>query len=374
MKRRAFVAAAAAAGAAALGAVQLIRPAGALATLTGDVPERRPPPHPLPPHHDPEGGYRNVWPTAETREEGGFLRWQRERRAQQRPPDPTPDQLPAAEPDIAYPRAPADELRVTWVGHATFLVQIGGVNILTDPHWSRRASPVQFAGPARFTPPGLAWDRLPPIDAVLLSHDHYDHLDDGTVRRLRRTFGDTVRWFTPLDFAPWFAGRRVRNVTEMDWWEETTLAGPAGALRVAALPCQHWTSRTPWDRQQRLWASWAVWAPDGRSVYFGGDTGWFPGYPQIRERVGSFDALLMPIGAYEPRWFMRPVHMNPEEAARAYGELGGTGTLFGMHWGTWRLTDEDPLEPPVRMREVWTDLGLPDADLQILPHGGTWTG
>jgi N-acyl-phosphatidylethanolamine-hydrolysing phospholipase D len=373
MTRRHFLAWTAA-GAAALGAVQLFRPSGAVATLLGDAPVRRPRPDPLPDHHDPGGGFRNPWPTADTREEGGFMRWQRERRAQQLPPDPQPDQLPAAEPDIAYPRAPADELRVTWVGHATFLLQIGGVNILTDPHWSRRASPVQFAGPARFTPPGVPWEALPPIDAVLLSHDHYDHLDDGTVRRLRRSFGDTVRWYTPLDFAPWFAGRRVRNVMEMDWWEETRLEGPAGALRIAALPCQHWTSRTPWDRQQRLWASWAVWAPDGRSVYFGGDTGYFPGYPEIRDRVGTFDALLMPIGAYEPRWFMRPVHMNPEEAALVYQELGGTGTLFGMHWGTWRLTDEDPLEPPVRMRQVWKDLGMPDDDLQILPHGGSWIG
>jgi len=373
MKRRNFVAAAVA-GAAALGLVQLFRPSGVIAAIAGDGEQRPPRAGPLPDHHDPGGGYRNPWPTADTREEGGFLRWQRERREKDLAPNPTPEQLPAAEPRIAYPRASSDELRVTWVGHATFLIQIGGVNILTDPHWSHRASPVQFAGPSRFTPPGVPWEQLPPIDAVLLSHDHYDHLDDGTVRRLRRTFGDSVRWFTPLEFGSWFAARRVRNVTEMDWWEESKLEGPAGTLRIAALPCQHWTSRTPWDRQQRLWASWAVWAPDGRSVYFGGDTGYFPGYPEIRERVGAFDALLLPIGAYEPRWFMRPVHMNPDEAARTYLDLGGTGTAFGMHWGTWRLTDEDPLEPPERMRKVWAELGLPAERLQILPHGGTWIG
>jgi N-acyl-phosphatidylethanolamine-hydrolysing phospholipase D len=328
---------------------------------------------PLPDHHDPQGGFRNPWPTA-VRDEGSFLRWQRERRARDLAPNPGPDQLPRAEPRVAVPRAGAGELRITWVGHATYLVQVGGVNILTDPHWSRRASPVQFAGPARFVPPGLEWDDLPPIDAVLLSHDHYDHLDDGTVRRLHRRFGDSVRWFVPLEFRGWFAARGVRNVTEMDWWEQSPLEGPLGALRVTALPCQHWTSRTPWDRARKLWASYAVHAPDGRSVYFGGDTGYFPGYPEIRRRIGTFDALLLPIGAYEPRWFMRPVHMNPEEAVQAYDDLGASGTLFGMHWGTWRLTDEDPLEPPQRMQEVWRGWGFPEERLQILPHGGTWIG
>jgi N-acyl-phosphatidylethanolamine-hydrolysing phospholipase D len=369
MNRRDFLAWTAA-GAAVLGLAHLLRPYGAAATLAGE-PQSRVRMGPLPDHHDPDGGFRNPWHTAR-REDGGFWRWQRERREKDLASDPPPGALPLDEPRIAHPRAEPEELRITWVGHATFLIQIGGLNLLTDPHWSRRASPVQFAGPARFVPPGVPWERLPPIDAVLLSHDHYDHLDDGTVRRLRRTFGDAVRWFTPLGFRSWFAARRVRNITEMDWWDETSLEGPGGALRIVALPCQHWTSRTPWDRQRKLWASWAILAPSGRSVYFGGDSGYFPGYPEIRERVGTFDALLLPIGAYEPRWFMRPVHMNPEEAAHTYRDLGGEGTLLGMHWGTWRLTDEDPLEPPVRMRKVWADLALPAADLQILHHGATW--
>ena len=366
IKRRDFVARAAA-GVALLGVLRWLRPGRASASPPAARAAAR---DPLPPHHDPAGGFRNPWPTAQ-RQEGGFLRWQRERRERDLPPDPAPGTLPLVEPRIAAPRAPADEIRITWVGHATFLVQVGGVNLLTDPHWSRRASPVQFAGPARFMPPGVPWESLPPIDGVLLSHNHYDHLDDGTVRRLRERFGDRIRWFTPLEYRRWFRGRGIGNVTEMDWWDEATLPGPAGALRIVALPCQHWTSRTPWDRQEQLWASWAVIAPGGRSVYFGGDTGWFPGYPEIRERVGSFDALLMPIGAYEPRWFMKPVHMNPEEAIRAYRELGGAGTLAGMHWGTWRLTDEDPLEPPARTRQVWAALGLPPERLWVPAHGET---
>jgi N-acyl-phosphatidylethanolamine-hydrolysing phospholipase D len=258
------------------------------------------------------------------------------------------------------------------VGHSTFLVQIGGVNILTDPHWSRRASPVQWVGPSRYTRPGVEWDGLPPIDAVLLSHDHYDHLDSPTVREIHRRFGDGVRWFTPLGYRRWFRRRRVSEVTELDWWQESTLSAPDGPARIVALPCQHWTSRTPWDRQKRLWASWALITPAGRSLYFGGDSGYFPGYPEIRERIGTFDTLLMPIGAYEPRWFMRPAHMNPEEVAQAYIDLGARGSLFGMHWGTWRLTDEDPLEPPQRVRRAWSERGLDAASLHVLPHGGTW--
>ena len=326
-----------------------------------------------PDHHRPDGGFRNPWPTAETREPGGFARWRRERREQILPPNPSSAQLPFAEPSIVYPHAPQATLRVTWVGHATFLIQIGGFNLLTDPHWRTRASPVQWMGPKRFVPPALDWDRLPPIDAVLLSHDHYDHLDSGTVRALRRRFGKGVRWFAPLGYRRWLAWRRVSNVSEMDWWEEESLQSSAGSLRIVAAPCQHWTSRTPWDRQRRLWCSWAVRAAGGASVYFGGDSGYFPGYTEIRDRAGPFDSVLLPIGAYEPRWFMRPAHMNPEEATQAYLELGRSGTLIGMHWGTWRLTDEDPLEPPERMRRAWHEAGLPPENLCVLRHGGTWS-
>lgn len=287
------------------------------------------------------------------------------------PPDPPPEALPRVLSDIAYPRAHPDELRITWVGHATFLIQIGGANLLTDPHWSDRASPVQFMGPARFVPPGVAWEDLPPIDAVVLSHDHYDHLDDGTIRRLQRRFGDDVHWFAPLEYRDWFGARGVRRVTELDWWQEAVLDGPAGALRVSCLPAQHWTSRAPWDRQKKLWASWAVEAPKGRRIYFGGDSGLFPGYTHIGARSGSFDAVLLPIGAYEPRWFMKPVHMNPAEAVQAYQELGGNGVFAGMHWGTWRLTDEDPLEPPTRTREAWESAALDPDDLWIARHGET---
>ena len=325
-------------------------------------------------HHAPDGTYRIPWPleAADERGGGGLLRWQWERLTTKQAPNPEPGRLPLATPELARPRAEPGEVRITWVGHATFLVQIGGLNLLTDPVWSLRASPFQWMGPKRFVPPGVAFDDLPPVDAVLLSHDHYDHLDEPTVRRLRDRFGEGLRWVAPLGYREWFAARGARSVTELDWWDETELAGEGGAkVRVVCAPAQHWTRRTMRELNNRLWGSFALYGGDGRRVYFGGDSGYFAGYRDLGARLGPFDAVLMPVGAYEPRWFMRPAHMNPEEAVRAYGDLGGRGAFVAMHWGTFRLTDEDPLEPPVRLREAWREAGWPEGGLHVLRHGET---
>ena len=328
---------------------------------------------PRPPHHGPDGRFRNPWPleVPETRAGGGsIVRWQWERMRQKRAPNPTPEQVPLACPAVARPRAGAGTMHVTWVGHSTFLVQAGGVNVLTDPHWSRRASPTQLVGPARFQEPGIPFDKLPRIDAVLVSHDHCDHLDQGTVERLRDRYGRELRWIAPLGYRGWFDDLGIA-ATELDWWDEAEVEGPEGAVRVVCTPAQHWARRTLIDRNARLWASYALLLPDGKRIYFGGDSGWFRGYREIGERLGPFDLSLLPIGAYAPRWFMAPAHTDPDEAVRAWRDLGGRGAFVPMHWGTFRLSDEDPLEPPMRLRAAWEAEGLPPDDLHVLRHGET---
>lgn len=297
-----------------------------------------------------------------------FLRWRLQRIRSQLAPDPAPHELPIAAADIT-PYA-IDEVRLTWIGHATFLIQVPGANILTDPVWSTRVSPVPWAGPARIAPPGVPFDALPSIDAVLLSHDHYDHLDRPTVRRLHARFGDGVQWFVPLGLSAWLHALGIQRVIELDWWEDVQTKTATGSMRITALPARHWTRRGPRGMNTRLWASYSIEA-GGARVYFGGDTGYAPFYEHIGRSHAPFTAALLPIGAYEPRWFMKPAHMTPEEAVRAYQELGATGVFAGMHWGTFRLADEPPLEPPVRTRAAWQKAGLPADRLWIPQHGAT---
>lgn len=317
-------------------------------------------------HHVPGGGFRAPWLSEGEERRGGadIIRWQWQRLITALPPDPDPERIPRGVPDPATPRAVQGEVRATWLGHATFLLQIGSATVLTDPIFSERASPFAFAGPSRFLPAPLSVAGLPNVDVVVLSHDHYDHLDERSVRGLHERFGDDLTWVTPLGYTDWFTARGISRVVELDWWEnaEVEIAGEA-LLRVDAAPAQHWTRRGL-AVNQRLWASFALRA-GGRSIYFAGDSGYFPGYTEIGSRLGPFDLVLMPIGAYEPRWFMKSAHMNPEEAVRAFSEMGGTGSFVGMHWGTFRLTDEPPLEPPERARAAWTKAGLPlDAFLE----------
>jgi N-acyl-phosphatidylethanolamine-hydrolysing phospholipase D len=322
-----------------------------------------------PAHHDPAGGFRDPWNDGVqvTRGFGDFLRWTWQRVRSPVPPDPDPREIPTETPALAMPRAAPDEVRATWIGHATFLLQVGAFNLLTDPMFSERASPVSFGGPKRFRPPGVAITELPPLDAVLLSHDHFDHLDRPSVDALLARYGPDLLWVTPLGYRDWFERRGAHNVRELDWWETIELGGGA---RIVAAPARHWTRRR-WAVNRRLWASYAVSVDDAPRVYFGADSGYFPGYGEIAERLGPFDVALMPIGAYEPRWFMRGAHMNPEDAVQAYRDLGGCGAFVGMHWGTFRLTDEPPLEPPERARRAWVDAGLAPGDLHLPSVGGT---
>jgi L-ascorbate metabolism protein UlaG (beta-lactamase superfamily) len=220
-------------------------------------------------------------------------------------------------------------------------------------------------------PPGVRLADLPIIDAVLLSHDHYDHLDDASVRTIRDRFGDRTHWFTPIGYTAWLARRRITNVTELEWWDTAAVEAQAGAVHMTALPAMHWSRRGLFEDSGRQWASWGIDSGSAGRVYFGGDSGYFDGFAEIGKRVGPFIATLLPIGAYEPRWFMKAAHMDPDEAVQAWTDLGAEGRFVAMHWGTFMLTDEPVLEPPVRTRRAWDAIKAEPAQLSILRHGET---
>ncbi len=254
---------------------------------------------------------------------------------------------------------------LSWVGHATLLVQMDHVTFLTDPIWSATASPLPFAGPRRFVPPGIALEALPPVDFVLVSHDHYDHLDLGSLRRLAERRAET-RFFVPLGNAERLRDAGIANVVELDWGESRPAGG---AVAVHCLPAQHWSRRGLRDERRTLWASWAVTGPE-RRFYFGGDTGWFDGFARIAAAHGPFDVAALPIGAYEPQAMMRPFHLDPEQAVRA-GIALGARHLLGVHFGTFDLSDEPLDEPPARFRAAGAAAGLGPERLWLLAVGET---
>lgn len=245
---------------------------------------------------------------------------------------------------------------VTWIGHATLLVQMDHLSFLTDPIWSERASPFSFVGPARRVAPGVALDDLPPIDFVVVSHDHYDHLDLRSLEALARRNAET-RFFVPLGNGDLLRDRGIGNVVELDWGESLAHEG----VRVHCVPTQHWSLRGLGGRNRALWSGWAVSGPE-RRFYFAGDTGYFEGFARIGAALGPFDLAAVPIGAYLPREMMREAHMNPAEAAQAAVDLRAARAV-GMHFGTFELSDEPPDEPPRLFREAATQgaLGAPAA-------------
>jgi len=271
--------------------------------------------------------------------------------------------LPRVANDGATLHANRGEPTITWVGHSTLLVQLDGVNFLTDPQWSERASPVSWAGPRRITPPGLRFEDLPPIHLVLISHDHYDHLDVATVRRLAETHGP--RFLVPLGLKAWFADLGITDVVELDWWQHRTERD----LMFTCVPAQHFSGRTPWDRNRRLWAGWTVQGRH-RRLYFAGDSAPFGGFKQIGERLGPFDLALLPIGAYLPPYIMRASHTTPEEALQAFEEVGGR-VFVPIHWGTFDLAEEPLEEPPQRLTAEAKRRGLGDDRVWVLKHGET---
>ncbi|GFR51184.1 hypothetical protein Agub_g13461 [Astrephomene gubernaculifera] len=436
----------------------------------------------LPSHHVENPGllgprFRNPWDTFEGRSFSEVMRWHRERRQAGGPapghlmgiPKPTEADYRRAFPlhpvdwsALASP--PAGGLQAVWVGHATVLVQMGGVNLITDPVFSDRCAPVQFAGPKRVVPPALTGlePQLPPLDLVLISHNHYDHLDTATVRTLHRRYGKSLTWFVPLGLRPWFRSEGVpaAQVVELDWWQraEHTCARTGASVTVTMVPAQHWSARGVLDRFRTLWGGYVVSTPpqqqqpqqqqsstphsqqqqqqqqqhqsqEGKpdelppptsstssptqvaassrccagsrvapapvpaaattstaaaaaptapaaaaalaaplKFFFAGDTGYCSVFREVGERLGPIDLAAIPIGAYEPRWFMRPQHVDAVEGLQISRDVRAAVSI-GIHTATWALTDEPLDEPPKKLQEAVAAAGLPPSSFVTLQHG-----
>lgn len=276
-------------------------------------------------------------------------------------PSPVVD-LPRTDNDGKLLRENGSGATVTWVGHSTLLIQLDGLNLLTDPHWGLRMSPVSFTGPKRHMSPALRFEDLPPIHLVVISHDHYDHLDVSTVRRLAEVHRPT--FFVPLGLKAWFAGLGITEVVELDWWESR----PFKNLTVTCTPAQHFSMRTPWDRNLRLWSGWVV-SGKTKRLYFAGDTGYYEGLKEIGRRLGPFDLAAIPIAPYLPGDVMRPNHVNPEQALLLFQDVRGQ-RFVPIHWGSFHLTD--PVDEPLKRVEAEARrLGVDPLRIWVLTHGET---
>jgi L-ascorbate metabolism protein UlaG (beta-lactamase superfamily) len=228
-------------------------------------------------------------------------------------------------------------MRVTFINHATTLIQLDGLNVLTDPIYSPRASPFTFAGPHRVRPPGIRFEDLPRIDLVVLSHNHYDHLDLATLQRIARTWPN-AQFFGGLGNKDYLVTHGLQNVSELDWWETREVKG----VTVHSVPNQHFSNRGTFDGDGTLWTAWVLEGSGGKA-YFGGDTGYGPHFARVAERLGPVRLAVLPIGAWEPEWFMSPIHMSPAEAVQAALDLKA-GTAVPMHFGTFPLADDGETE------------------------------
>ena len=322
-------------------------------------------------HVRPDGTFRNPWPNSEPHGLRALFRWALQRRFQTLAATPRRGGFPATSPAVVYPRASTTDFAATWIGHSTVLLQIGGLNVLTDPVFSERAFPVQWMGPRRVMNSALAIEALPPLDIVLLSHNHYDHLDRPAVKQIAEAHPGAT-WIVPLRLGAYIRAWGVREIIELDWWQDTAV----NDLHATATPARHFSNRRLGDRNRSLWCGFAL-ALDGKRAYFAGDTGYHPEFSEIAARCGPFDLVMIPIGAYDPRWFMERLHVDPEEAVRIYEDLiaphpeAPRPLMLGIHWGTFRLTDEPMEEPPRRTVARWRAARLEEDRLWIARFGET---
>ena len=314
-----------------------------------------------PAHHS---GFANNYPHPP---KASFWAWQWERfwgGVPQAPPQGW--NLPWVPTDAARLRSPASNPSMTWIGHATVLLRIAGMNVLFDPIFSARASPVSFVGPKRLVPLPIDVAELPKIDVVMVSHNHFDHLDDETVRRLAAMPTGSPHFLVPLGLKEWFIERGITRVSEADWWQ----VFDEGSLKITFVPVQHWSRRSLTDTNTTLWGGWVVQGV-GLRIIHAGDTGYSKDFSDIGERFGGLDMAFIPIGAYAPRWFMQVMHVDVPEAVQVRADLRAARAI-GIHWGTFEaLTDEPPDEPPALLARRRAELGLRVDEFDVMKIGET---
>ena len=299
-------------------------------------------------HHTPQG-FRNPEPSL--RRDGDLRRWQDERKRLGLPQPPQAGYRRFVEQWWQPADLGGDHDGVWWLGHAALLLRLSGRYILIDPALSQRASPLSFYGPQRKTPAPLSVAQLPQLDMLLISHNHYDHLDRRTVRQLAQRFPQATV-VVPLGLKRWFRRYRFARVEELDWWDSLTL----GEITLHAVPARHWSMRSLWDRNRSLWCGWVIHHPALR-FYFSGDSGYSERLAEIGRRLGPFDLAALPIGAYAPRWFMQEQHMDPQQSVTLYQQLGAPRAI-PMHWGVFELADESLDEPPEQLRQALQAAGV----------------
>ncbi len=311
-----------------------------------------------------DGAFRNTAPVSAGLKKGSTVptMWEYMKGGRHRVPAAP---LPSEDPRPLWAKPVDSGLRATWLGHSTVLLEIDGVRILTDPVWGERASPFRHLGPKRFQPVPVALSQLPALDAVIVSHDHYDHLDHSTIVQLAKL---PVPFYTSLGVGAHLEswGIPPERITELDWWEQATL--PRGGIVVTAAPSQHFSGRGLRDRNATLWSSFAITGPR-HSIFFSGDTGLTPEYAEIRQRLGPFDLVMLEVGAFHPSW--GDIHLGPENAVQAFEWLGG-GRLLPVHWGTFNLALhawDEPAETLVRLAgSKDLQLVMPKLGVPVEPH------
>lgn len=262
-------------------------------------------------------------------------------------------------------RIGAGKIRVTFVNHSTVLIQTDGLNILTDPVWAYRISPLSFAGPTRYKPAGIRLEDLPPIDVLLVSHNHYDHMDVDTLRLLAKTHKPRI--YVPLGNRVYLESEQILNSTDMDWWDTVDLGN---GVRLTCVPAQHFSGRGFGDRDRTLWCGFVIESSAG-PIYFAADTGVGDFFDKIRERFSNIRLALLPIGAYEPRWFMSPVHMGPDDAAYVHQRVGARQSI-GIHFGTFAQADDGEDDPIKVLNETLDKLNIPREQFLAPANGQAW--